>query len=650
MIKLATLFSAHAVLQREMSIPVWGWTEPAETVYLRLEDEEIAVSADERGAFCGHFNARAAGGPLVLRAALASGEQVEVPDIYIGEVWLAGGQSNMEMPLTGFETPLPADDLRQLRFSRPVRLLAMNRSMSQIAGLQQHCDADAEWLLPVDENYSRWSACAAFFAAELVERLQVPCGIISCNLGGTIIETWLSFEKLWHNPEQRSALLAYEKRVRSPDFVRRFLQRRQTEPPVQEDVYGYLIQRVLAEWKIDVDQPSAGRELPDFDDSQWTETELPGIWQKNLKIPEPGIVWYRRTVTIPEPWIGHELQLEIGAADKQDITYFNGVKVGTTGKNFEFSYWNSPRKYAVPASLVCSRRVVIAVRVFSYMFSGGLTGPAEQMLLRCPECSDAALALSGTWRAQMTLSLKEVQIPSMMGYGNPNSFHMLFDSMVRPLVPYAVRGVIWYQGEGNQNNYWQYERLLTDLIEDWRTRWHQAEFTFIQVLLAGWLGEEGESKHWPELRQAQINAARATKTGLVSAVDLGEKMNIHPLWKREVGHRLALRAFADVYGLEPASRSPELRRVSRQGDFLCLELNFAVGLNSRGETPAGFEIAGADEVFHRAEAKICADRLLVKASSKMCQLRYAWHDYPSEANLYNAAGLPLLPFRTEIPG
>ena len=322
--------------------------------------------------------------------------------------------------------------------------------------------------------------------------------------------------------------------------------------------------------------------------------------------------------------------------------------MGRTGENFEFDYWNVPRKYTVQPQWVHSGRTVLAIRVFSYMFSGGLTGPAEQMRLSCPECPGSVISLAGTWRARMTLSLKSIQIPSMMGYGNPNSFHMLFDSMVRPLVPYAVRGVIWYQGEGNQSNYQQYEPMIKDLIEDWRERWHQPEFAFLQVLLAGWLGEEGEGKHWPELRQAQINAARITHTGFVSAVDLGDKMNIHPLRKRMLGKRLALRALADVYGMNVVSCGPEVRTAKKEGDFIRVEFNFAEGLNSSKGPPDCIEISDDDKNYIKADAVIEKDTILVKAQPHTQFIRYAWYDYPETANLYNRAGLPALPFKLKI--
>jgi sialate O-acetylesterase len=646
-IKLASLFSNHAVLQQEMPLAIWGWGNPQELVQLKFAKEEIWVVSDSQGKFTGYFNARPAGGPFTLTVTGQSGEKIEATDIYVGEVWIAGGQSNMEMPLTGFETPLPQEELEQLKFTQPIRAFIMDRSMPQIASLQHHCDLKAEWLPLEEENYPKWSACAAFFAADLTSKLHVPCGILSCNLGGTIIETWLSFKKLWYNPEQRAALMAYENRIHSLEFKDNFLPK-WPSPSMQESIYGYLTQKVFEENNIDVNQPPEGRELPEFDDSQWQEVKLPGVWQLNMKIQEPGIVWYRKEIQIPPAWEGKQLLLEIGAADKQDTTYFNGTIIGRTGKNFEFDYWNFPRKYTILPQCFHSGRAILAIRVFSHMFSGGLTGPADQMRLRCPECPGTVISLAGTWRAQMTLSLKSIQIRSMMGYRNPNSFHMLFDSMVRPLIPYAVRGVIWYQGEGNQSNYEQYDRLIKDLIEDWRERWHQPEFAFLQVLLAGWVGEEGEGKHWPEIRQAQINSARITKTGFASAVDLGDKMNIHPLQKRILGKRLALRALSDVYGMNIVSRGPEVRTAIKEGNVIRVEFNFAEGLNSRDGQPDCIEISDDDKNYMKADATIEKNTILVKFQANTKFIRYAWYDYPETANLYNGAGLPMLPFKLKI--
>ena len=279
MIKLASLFSNHAVFQREMPIAIWGWCNPNELVELKFAEDEIWVVCDSQGMFTGYFNARPAGGPFTLTVTGQSGEKIEATDIYVGEVWIAGGQSNMEMPLTGFETPLPPEELQQLKLTQPIRAFVMDRSMGQIASLQCHCDLKAQWLPLQKEHYPQWSACAAFFAADLTSKLKVPCGILSCNLGGTIIETWLSFKILWQNPEQRAALMTYENRIHSIEFKNNFLPK-WPSPSMQESIYGYLTKKVFENNAIDVNQPSEGREVPEYDDSQWQEVKLPEVWQK----------------------------------------------------------------------------------------------------------------------------------------------------------------------------------------------------------------------------------------------------------------------------------------------------------------------------------------------------------------------------------
>ncbi len=650
MIHFSSLFGAHAVLQRNLPIPVWGETLPGSLVTLQLAETTIWTIADSRGRFFGRFPARPEGGPYRLSAALPSGETVQSEDIYLGEVWLAGGQSNMEMPLCGFERPVPEADRKQLTFSTPVRLFAVERDVPRLTRLHRECEVNGHWSLPESEELPQWSACAAFFAAKLSRELTCPIGIISANLGGTVIESWMSFEALNACPEIRTALNAYERRVRGPE-ISALIRQAWPQAPRQEEVYRHLIAAALRERGIDIRQPSEGRETSYYDDSDWQSVSLPGIWQQTMNLAHSGIVWFRREVEIPPAWHGRTLRLELGAIDKQDVTFFNGVEVGRTGRDFDFKYWNQPRIYPIPGCEVQAGRAVIAVRVFSFMFSGGLTGPAESMRLTCPDFPEESIDLSGVWRGRMTLNLEKEQFTAMMGYGNPNSFHALFDSMIHPLVGYALRGVIWYQGEGNADHADMYEMLMTRLIADWRERWGQPEFAFLQVLLAGWEGKPEEAVHWPEIRQAQRNAALRTGTGFVSAVDLGERMDIHPLAKRKVGERLAAQALADAYKRNPPARSPELKTIVREAvGQIRLYFDFAAGLHCRnGTAPRGIEIAGTDRRFREAVARVDAESVVLDPEPDVQFVRYAWSGYPDRADLYNAAGWPLLPFYEELP-
>ena len=239
-----------------------------------------------------------------------------------------------------------------------------------------------------------------------------------------------------------------------------------------------------------------------------------------------------------------------------------------------------------------------------------------------------------------------------MGPGNPNSYCMLFDNMIRPLIPMAMRGVIWYQGESNESAPEYYERLMRDLIADWRFRWGQGDFPFLQVLLAGFRNpaDYDDAAAWPYIREAQSRAAQETGNLAASALDLGEAADIHPRRKAEVGERLALAALEQAYRQPVIGSGPVYREMVREAEAIRVWFDhIGSGLTAHGTGLKGFVIAGADGVFKEAEAQIVENSVRVSSPevSDPVAVRYAWADNPEEANLYNSAGLPATPFRTD---
>ena len=639
MLQLSTLFSDHAVLQREMPVPVWGWSTPGTAVEVALSSGESAagVCADD-GKFLVRLPAMKAGGPLEMTVKNGAGETLTVRDLYIGEVWIAGGQSNMEMPLKGFQTPIP--DLDALKFGAPVRMLTVPRCTS----LTRRADAGAVWTLPEGEDLMGWSAAGAFFAARLSRELKVPVGILSSNWGGTIAEAWMSREMLIRNPDCRKTLLDYEERVSSVSYWENISQEEVRQELNPEEHAARMIEKLYPEYPANLGLERNWQE-PAFDDSDWGAAELPGTWQSLGLFPDSGALWFRKQVTLPASWKNRPLVLEIGSADKHDVTYFNGVQVGATGKGVEICHWNVARSYPIPAELVRDSCAVIAVRVYSFMYGGGLIGPADAMRLRLAEDPEgkAGIPLAGEWRWQLEQSLGNT-CRFCMGIGFPNSFGILFDNMIVPLIPYAVRGAVWYQGESNADAPNAYRRLMRDLIEDWRFRWGQADFDFYQVLLAGFA--DPFSATWPEIREAQVLAAQDTGSGFASATDIGDPADIHPLDKYSVGERLALRALQDTYHCPLEGHGPEISGIQWGAGEVRIRFAHAEGLHAGNGVPGGLEIAGEDGKFVPAQAEINGDCVCVSADSvsEPCAVRYAWCGYPAEANLYNGGDLPMVPF------
>ncbi len=646
MLKLSNVFSDHAVLQRGMPIPVWGWGAPHQVIHAELSNGASAAGiCGDDGNFQIAFPPQSAGGPFTLTVRMNEVTEVR-SDLYIGEVWLAGGQSNMEMPLIGFLPDLPVTELDQLAFSSPVRMLTVPHS----ADACRNVHVDAEWTLPEGDYQKKWSAVGTFFAEKLSRELKVPVGIIASNWGGTIAEAWTSRSTLLENPDFTDAVLDYQKIVNHPECWSAY-RTLSEEQLVELNAEERQIRQALVGKIPEIDENRGEAEnwhAVGCDENAWRPIALPGAWQIGLNMPDSGVMWFRRTIEIPREWAGRALKLAIGSVDKQDVTYFNGVRVGETGHGFETRYWNVPRVYDVPACLVEAGRAVIAVRAWSCIYEGGLIGPANAMQLSPADAPQEKIALSGEWLCRMEANFGNTRNLAM-GTNNPNSYHILYDNMIRPLLPYAVRGAIWYQGESNANAPQRYQRLMTDLIRDWKHSWGQTEFAFLQVLLAGWLGETGEGKYWPEIREAQIASAEAAGTGYASAVDRGDQLDIHPLRKRDVGKRLALRALSDVYALPVEGRGPTALSAAVRGDELVVRFAHAGGLKSVDGAPAGWEVAGADGFFYPAQARIEAEQVAVRASEvpQPRFVRYAWLDCPDAANCYNAADLPMTPFRLE---
>jgi sialate O-acetylesterase len=232
--------------------------------------------------------------------------------------------------------------------------------------------------------------------------------------------------------------------------------------------------------------------------------------------------------------------------------------------------------------------------------------------------------------------------------------------MIAPLVPFGVKGAIWYQGESNAGRAWQYRRLYADMIENWRRDWNQTNFYFFGVQLAPWdrnknrnvaeILSDPVASDWAELREAQGIVAKKLKgVGHAVITDVGHKDDIHPPQKRPVGERLALAARVIAYKQRVHGLSPEFEAVTfKDGQAVVGFTNVGRGLVVRGDKLVGFAIAGADQKFVRAEAKLVGNEVVVSHPDipEPAAVRFGWADYPI-VNLFSAGGLPVSPFRTD---
>lgn len=625
--KLANLFSDHMVAQREMPVPVWGWAEVGETVTVEMAGVSAQGLAGENGAWRVTLQALPAGGPYTLTACAASG-CATVTDVLVGEVWICSGQSNMQF---GVNEGLHAEEEVAAATDGRIRLF----TVPNLTAFVPQDDVRSRWSVCSPETVGAFSAVGYFFARSVRAQVDIPIGMINTSWGGTVAEAWTSAEALQAEPEL-CGLMAQCAGSDDPDALLSKIDAAQLAWARQE---ALTIPEIPAE--------ATGWEAAAGDAQEWATMTLPTTWQ-DAGVPGNGVLWFRRAIELPASWAGKVLTLRLGRADKSDTTFFNGTEVGHLFQQEVANSWAVPRRYDVPGALVQAGRNVITVRVFSQYYDGGLRGPAEEMWLEC--AGETPISLSGAWQYRIECDYGNFRTPPP-GLSVQNLPTVLYNAMIAPLIPYALRGALWYQGESNADRPRQYRTLFPTMIRDWRQRWGLGDFPFYFVQLANFMESYAQptDSQWAELREAQLLTLSLPNTGMAVIIDIGEAADIHPRNKQDVGARLARWALADCYRqpLEPSG--PLVASATIEGSEIRMRFNHVGGgLQAKDGPLSGFAIAGIDRHFRWAEARIEGDEVIVSHPEIAAPVaaRYAWADNPV-CNLYNAEGLPASPFRTD---
>ena len=627
---LHPLFTDNMVLQRGEADAVWGWTAPGQTVTVSLNGKTASAIAGTDGKWTAKIGPFKAGGPYTLT--VKGTQTVTRQNVLIGDVWLCSGQSNMQF---GIGNTLHAEDEIAAANYPNIRLFMVG---NQIATAPKTLPSSGTWDICTPQTvkqggWNGFSAVGYFFGRGLSQDLHVPIGLIESNWGGTPAEAWTSTEALSTMADFRPTLAAMK----------------------QMQANGGDIAALMTLWYAKHDPGSAGKTWADSDlnTTDWKPITLPVLFQ-DAGIPElsktNGVVWFRREFDLPAAWTGKDLALHLGPIDDRDTTYVNGVKVG--GLNA----YDAPRDYTVPASALKPGRNVIAVRVLDTGGKGGIYGKPEQLKLEAVGDPAPPVSLAGPWLCHLgTPLIADDPVPQLPGNG-PNDPTVLYNGMVAPLVPFGLKGAIWYQGEANTGNGKQYQTLLPTMIGDWRSRFG-TEFPFYIVQLANFdpsykpdAPAPPARSGWAELREAQsMTAQHLPKTGLAVTIDIGDAGDIHPKDKQDVGHRLVLDAEALTYGKKIEYSGPLYQSMKVEGNAVRLKFTHLGGglVAKGGDKLLGFEIAGSDGLFVWADAKIEGDTVVVSAASvsNPTDVRYAWADNPI-CNLTNKADLPASPFRT----
>jgi sialate O-acetylesterase len=641
-LQLAPLFQDHVVLQRDRPLPVWGWCQPGCKATVRLGPAQATARAGRDGRWQTTLPPQPAAGPLTLTVQ-AGTDEVRLDDVWLGEVWLASGQSNMEMKVASCR-----DAAREIDSATHAGIRVF--TTARVIALTPQQRVGGRWEVCTPDSVGAFTAVGYFFARELHRELGVAVGIIDSSWGGTVAEAWTSREGLLGNPAHRGFIDRLD-RLLGPDGQR------------ERDAFA----KVQADWEASIPQDAGnqgeadGWHLPSTDDSDWKTMDLPTGWQV-AGCDISGVFWFRRTVEIPSKWAGRELEVRVGACDKRDYTYYDGHFLGSLGQEDSPDAWRTPRVYRIPGADVKAGRRVIAVRVFSNIYQGGMIGPRDTMWVAPVDAPPAErLRIDGAWRYRIEQDYGKVESappPTVYGPTNPNTPTVLFNAMIAPMIPYALKGFLWYQGESNASRPVEYRTLFPNLIHDWRRVFGQGDLAFYWVQLANYMGirEQPTESNWAVVREAQrLSLDLLPHAGMAVIIDIGEAGDIHPKNKQDVGRRLAGCALANDYGRASAVGSSPLPRRATCGDGGSILVRFksvAGGLAVRGGGPLrGFALAGADRVFHWADAAIegaDAVRLRCAAVPVPCWIRYAWADNPV-CNLIGGSGLPASPFEAAIP-
>jgi sialate O-acetylesterase len=623
-VRVAPIFASGMVLQRGAPVRLWGFAAPGEALAVRASwGVSAETAADKRGTWRVELAPPAGGaGPATLT--IRGRNELVLDDLLFGEVWLCGGQSNMEWTLgpgvgegvEGWQAAAAAADLPHLRFFT-VAHQTRPAPAAEVVGT---------WRRATPESVRTLSAVAFYFGRELEHELAAPVGLVVSCWGGTPVEAWTSRAALRDFPEFAADLELQARLAADPDAGRRAF---------EADWSAWW------DWLGNLDPcPSS------LSGEGWSDVEVPGFLETRLG-EHDGTAWFGRELELPAAWAARVLALELGAIDDMDTVFLNGKRVAASEA---YGAYATPRRYRLPAGSAVAGRNLLLVRVLDTGGPGGFSSAPAELGIATADGAER-VALAGTWRLRRGLALGDpdlgpIPVPPDLHPGRPGVLH---DGMIAPLTALGIRGAIFYQGEANVGRAEQYRRLFPALIGSWRADFgHDFPFLFVQIAPFGYANDQGEAFH---LREAQALARALPGTGMAVTMDIGDARDIHPKNKLDVGRRLARLALARTYGRDVACEGPEPAVLAAEGRVLRVRFEHARGLTAHGEEPRGFELAGADGVFHAARARIDGQSVLLESPEVAAPVavRYGFRA-DGLTNLWNGDGLPARSFRATLDG
>lgn len=610
-ISLPPFFSDHMVLQQGEEITIWGKASPKEEITGFFRGEIRKTKASNDGKWRLVFINASSGGPYNLK--LLGNNTIELNNVFVGEVWFCSGQSNMGWPLYKSENGI--NEIEQSQHDK-IKLFNVKRSMSGIP--TKELDPKNKWTTCNSKTTKNFSAVAYYFARELYKRLEVPIGLIHSSWGGSSIESWMNADD-FSNDKSKHELL---QKIKTLD-----LNKLEQEYKVAEKKYNlYLDEADLG--------TKQNWQSVNYDYSTWKNIQLPNVWRNTNLKNRVGVVWVSKSIFLTAEDASNDLLLSFGLIDNEDITYFNGYKIGSIKKN------DISRKYIVSKELLKKGKNVITVRIKNPLDIGGFRSGKDSLYL---QTISAKISLAGTWKYRV--GTNEINQP-------PDRVHpkylpsSLYNAMLYPFFDFKIRGVIWYQGESNVSNPNEYSKLFPKMIQDWRKNWQKKiPFLFVQLPNRANMGIK-----LVNFREAQNQALNLDLVGMIPTIDIGDDYNVHPANKHDVGYRLAVASDFLVYNPKILGHYPKIINSLTKSKSVLFYFDQTI-LNKGSSKIKGFEIFKDGVFVSNTEAQLLDDKTVAVLNSSIdypIEIRYLWKDAPSEVSIYNNIKMPLPPFRKTI--
>ncbi|ABX43019.1 sialate O-acetylesterase [Lachnoclostridium phytofermentans] len=630
--KLSPLFSNGMVLLREQELKLFGQTSPNSNVTLSFLSQTYHTFSDASGNFTIMLPKMPAGGPYEMT--IIGDETITIQDIYFGDVYLLSGQSNMVLPISR--------TINKNKLNWQADSLFINNNADEICHAnekhirfftvpkQYQFDAPADdleegiWLSVTPETILPMSAVGYYFAKEIHDRYDVPVGLIEAAVGGAPIEAFISEETL-HQFGRYDSNIKQNKQKEYVDSV--------------INVDNNRIQHWLETLdNIDLGLKQPEWYQPEYQEEDFTSYIVPELFRDNTLGAIRGSFWFRKTFTMEEDYLKEDAILYLGSIIDSDLTYLNGELVGRT----EYQY--PPRCYPIPTGLLKKGINTLVIRVISSTHEGGFV-PDKPYGIRY---GSKFIDLSGTWQFRIGATCETLSPQTFFNY-MPTS---LYQGMIYPLRNYAIKGILFYQGESNDSHPEKYEELFRAMIKDWRTLFNNQNLPFLYVQLANFGDHKrfNTGTNWAYLREAQRHILNIPNTAMAVTLDIGEYNDLHPQNKQAVGKRLALAARAILYGEDITYQGPiisDYSYIHLEGkSYIDLIFSSAEnGLFIMGDQIQSLELSMDGSIWEETNASIVDNKLRIPITTKCPQfVRYAFENNPEGANLYNTEGLPASSF------